>query len=141
MKIQSISDIITNSSSETYVVLKDDSVDIVKNIINSILSLAGSEYHWNDFFEIEEIIDDKDWAIELYKRENWDEEFGTFVEPDYEDLIEFVHILNNRNWYDNDRPLLETSLSITPIRPESEKAAKLLKQLNYLFDFQERYNG
>lgn len=141
IKIQSLSDIITNSSSETYIVLKYDSVNAVKEIIDSILALAGSNRHWNDFFEIKEIIDDKNWAIELYKEKNWDEEFGTFEEPEYDELIEFVHNLNECNWYDSDEPILDTSLSITPINPESEKAAKLLKQLNNLFDFQERYNG
>lgn len=54
VKIQSFSDIITNSSSEVYICLSYNGVEIFKEIINSILKIAGSDKECDDYFDIEE---------------------------------------------------------------------------------------
>lgn len=50
MKIQSYTDIITNSSSEVFV--RADDADSVKRIIDAVLAAANSDYTCDDLFEI-----------------------------------------------------------------------------------------
>ena len=143
IKIQSISDLITNSSSEIYMILQEDSIEYVKKIIDSILDLAGHGFHWDDFFKIEEEFDE-DYARDLYWN-NWDkeehEEGEELKEPSREELLEFVHELNEENWDSGEGSLIETRLAFVAIDPDAKKSAMLLHKLKDLFDLQERYDG
>lgn len=66
IKIQSVSDVITNSSTEIYVEATEYTLDGIKNIVNSILKSVNSEYTADDLFEFSlEDIDDNDYP---YKR-------------------------------------------------------------------------
>lgn len=51
--IHSFSDLITNSSSETYVCATDSTEKCVKDIINSLLKFAGSTQTADDLFEFD----------------------------------------------------------------------------------------
>ena len=139
--IQSISDVITNSSSETYMILQDDSVEGVKKIIDSILDLAGHGFHWNDFFKIYEDFDEN-YALDLYK-DRWDsqehEEGEEYKEPSREELLDFVHDINDENWNSEEGPIIDTWLCFVPIDPDAKESAILLTKLNDLFDAQSRY--
>ena len=57
-KIQSISDLITNSSSECYMYLSYDGISTFIDIINTVLKLAGSDKTCDDLFEIREGYED-----------------------------------------------------------------------------------
>lgn len=63
---QSISDIITNSSSEVFTVYNESSIEAVKTLVNSILKAGGSHYKFDDLFTAELVID-KDSAEEDYE--------------------------------------------------------------------------
>lgn len=63
---QSISDIITNSSSEVFTVYDESSINSVKTLVNSILKAGGSHYKFDDLFTAELVID-KDRAEEDYE--------------------------------------------------------------------------
>lgn len=52
-KVQSISDLITNSSTEAFVVYDEGNVEDIKNLVNSILSLLDSSKTFDDYFTIE----------------------------------------------------------------------------------------
>jgi hypothetical protein len=54
VKIQSISDIITNSSSEVFPIVsyKWGAEDDIERLINAILSAGGSEYTCDDLFDV-----------------------------------------------------------------------------------------
>ena len=139
--IQSLSDIITNSSSETYTILRGDSVESVKKIIDSILDLAGHGFHWDDFFKIEEGFDEDD---ALYRHKcNWEdqehEEGEEYKEPSREELVDFVHDYNEDRWYDGEGSIIETYLTFFPIDPDAKKSATLLHKLNDLFESQTQY--
>lgn len=54
IKVQSFSDIITNSSSEIYMCLSYNGVELFKDIINSVLKIAGSNKECDDYFDIDE---------------------------------------------------------------------------------------
>lgn len=63
---QSISDIITNSSSEVFTIYNESSINSVKTLVNSILKAGGSHYKFDDLFTAELVID-KDRAEEDYE--------------------------------------------------------------------------
>lgn len=143
MKIytQSLSDIITNSSSETYTILQGDSVESVKKIIDSILDLAGHGFHWDDFFKIYEDFDEDD-ALYRYKEE-WNdqehEEGEEYKEPTREELLDFVHDYNSERWDEGEGSIIETYITFLPTDPDSKQAAVLLHKLNDLFESQTQY--
>lgn len=53
IKIQSVSDVITNSSTEIYTVCTEHTLDRLKDIVNSILKIAGSTLTADDLFTFE----------------------------------------------------------------------------------------
>lgn len=54
INIQSVSDLITNSSSEVYLCLSCTAVEDFKDIVNTILKVGGSGKTCDDFFKISE---------------------------------------------------------------------------------------
>ena len=58
IKVQSIVDLITNSSTETFVVLSDNAKTIITDIVDSLLAAGGSKYHFSDLFIYSEEYDD-----------------------------------------------------------------------------------
>lgn len=81
-KIQSISDLITNSSTEVFVVYHESNIEAIKNLVDSILSLLDPSKKFDDYFAIEMEInyDDLNWIFERYYE---DEEY-------YDDIPELV---------------------------------------------------
>lgn len=53
IRVHSFVDIITNSSSEIFVEANQNTVNNVKNLVNSLLALAGSRSTCDDLFELE----------------------------------------------------------------------------------------
>lgn len=53
IKIQSVSDVITNSSTEIYTVCTEYTLDRLKDIVNSILKIADSTLTADDLFTFE----------------------------------------------------------------------------------------
>ena len=52
MKVKSVTNVITNSSSETFLVVNENAIDTVKNFINAILGAAGSEKTCDELFDV-----------------------------------------------------------------------------------------
>ena len=52
MKVKSVTNVITNSSSETFLVVNENAIDTVKNFINAILEAASSEKTCDELFDI-----------------------------------------------------------------------------------------
>lgn len=116
VKIQSISDLITNSSTEAFVVYDKSNMRDIKNLVNSILSLLNPYKTFDDYFTIEMLInyDDLHWIFErYYEDEDFYEEipeFKTYSEMGYEEATKFLKSLplkrveeifdwaNNDNW-------------------------------------------
>lgn len=53
IKLQSVSDVITNSSTEIYTVCTEYTLDRLKDIVNSILEISGSSLKADDLFTFE----------------------------------------------------------------------------------------
>ena len=134
--IQSLSDLITNSSSEVYSILQGDSVESVKRIIDSILALAGHGFHWDDFFKIYEDFDEEDASYR--HKEEWEYEEHSegeeYKEPTREELLAWVHGYNDARSDDGEGSLVDTCITFVPIDPDAKESAILLDKLNYLFD-------
>ena len=59
MKIKSITDVITNSSSECFTYVTEESIDKVKDLINSILLIGGSSKTADELFTIKAKFDER----------------------------------------------------------------------------------
>lgn len=84
VKIQSVSDIITNSSSEVFVIYDQNGIDTIKTLVNSILRLSKSEYSCDDLFDFEFIWDDI--AKEYYNDDGGLEKTGKTLEEYRQDM-------------------------------------------------------
>lgn len=116
-KIQSISDLITNSSTEAFVVYDEGNIRDIKNLVNSILSLLDPSKTFDDYFTIEMLInyDDLQWIFERHyeDEECYDDvpELKGFGEMDNEEAQRFLESLplervkqifdwaNDDDWY------------------------------------------
>lgn len=58
INIQSITDIVTNSSTEVFIRIKETAINTVKELINNLLKISGSTLQADDLFTIEIVYDD-----------------------------------------------------------------------------------
>lgn len=73
IKIQSISDIITNSSSEIFTIYRRKDFENIREIVNELLKLAGSDKTFDDLFELK--ISTTEEAEEDYVNSGSDQDF------------------------------------------------------------------
>jgi hypothetical protein len=90
MKIQSISDIITNSSTEVFVVYDSSNIKSIKDLVNTILSIDG-HYTFDDLFTIK--MNPNDNVVdEMYN--SWEDFFPNDPKPEsLDDYWEFLDAL------------------------------------------------
>lgn len=69
LKVQSVSDIITNSSSEVFMVYDDKCIKNIKELVNAILSINNADVTFDDIFECK-ISFDKERLLENYPEYN-----------------------------------------------------------------------
>lgn len=81
-KIQSVSDLITNSSTEVFVVYSENNIKSIKTLVDSILSLIDPSKTFDDYFTIEMLINYDD-LHGIFERYHEDEEY-------YDDVPELV---------------------------------------------------
>jgi hypothetical protein len=107
IKVQSISDLITNSSTEVFVVYDSTNINSIKRIVDSILAIDSS-YTFDDLFTIKMIVSER--SIDKMYRE-WDNYFPGKTKPDSEeDFINYLDSLSDSEldtvediWANNDR--------------------------------------
>lgn len=125
MKIQSISDVITNSSSEIFPIYRGGDFKAIKELVNELLKLAGSCKTFDDLFEI------KIWATEdaeeEYSKSNSTLSLEEWCLGHDEDIdIEY------------ENPYVE-SYTIIAKTEEAKEAAHKLTNLDNLFEYVETY--
>lgn len=133
MKIQSISDIITNSSTQVFTIVTNDSIESVKRVVNGILELSGCEKRFDDLFIIEPSID-RETALDLYQ----DEKRTTEI-PSDEELKKFAI---NYNWYNYGSLPLVDGIAVIPKDDSSslsKEVAKLIEEIPYIFEHESMY--
>lgn len=143
IKVQSISDLITNSSTEVFVVYDLTNIDSIKNIVNAILAIDSS-YTFDDLFTIKMVV--RDHAISKMYRE-WENYFPGKTKPDSEkDFIDYVDSLSDSEistledvWINNDRSTYYWEYSTfyegyqVNIKEGVEKTDKLQKAIDAIY--------
>ena len=84
IRIKSITDVITNSSSEAYTYVDDDSINKVKELINAIIQVVEGKGTCDGYFDVRFGYSDKNWLKECWMDEHDDEN----REPTEEELYE-----------------------------------------------------
>lgn len=126
VKIQSVSDIITNSSSEVFVIYDQEGIDTIKTIVNSILRLSKSEYSCDDLFDFEFIWDDI--AEEYYNDDGGFKKTGKTLE-EYR-----VDMQNDRLKWGKGAPLIQGFKVIPKLdTSECKEAADILSKIDVIF--------
>ena len=88
VKIQSISDVITNSSTEVFIVYDSSNIDSIKHIIDAILSIDG-HYTFDDLFTIKMNLNDNV-VDEMYN--SWEDFFPNDPKP--ESIDDYWEVIN-----------------------------------------------
>ena len=125
IKIQSISDVITNSSTEVYITYYPSDKDAIINVVNAILAING-DGKFEDYFEFK-WIPNEDFLYEKWK----EDEIEIPLEQWVESLPESFLFSNYERW-DNCYNFIE-GYSITAKDPKNSKAADLLTSLDSIF--------
>lgn len=118
--INSITDVITNSSTSVFVVYDEGNIKTIKELVNSILEISG-EYTFDDLFDIQMIVNEE--AIENF----FDKDKIT-----QEDIDKYQDI-----YWNSDDPYLGQpfeGIKVTPKKDISEKAAKLIERIDDIFN-------
>jgi hypothetical protein len=125
MVIIGFSDIITNSSSEVYCVYDEEGINRIKELVNSILEIAGSDKKFDDLFEISLIPDS-------FLDEDFYDAFNREPENEQE-LLEYALTLDQY-----DRPAFE-GINVVAKNPKDKHAADLISYIDGIFQFREYY--
>ena len=145
MIINSMTDVITNSSTSVFVVYEEHNIDSIKELVNAILAIDGN-YTFDDLFEINLEFDYD--AID-YHLDDLGEEFKEFETTDnWEELINSYdaskkQLLANRLWkcinawssYDSHYKSPYEFIKVTPKKNivEHNKAARLISTIDNIF--------
>lgn len=143
IKIQSFSGIITNSSTEVFMLFHHDNIDAVKNLVTSILQISNPDLKFDDLFEFRFVIDD--YAIEElfedYKNYPFldDREF-----QNYDELSDYLNTLSNFELCEIQREFDDgrwdsglrffCGINIIPKDEKAAEAARLISGITDIFD-------
>ena len=123
LKIQSVSDIITNSSTEVFMVYDDNALKQIKELVNAMLSLnENNKYTFDDLFIIEAYLDT-------------DEFLGEY--PEYkgltdEQLLQKAYEIDEENYCDG-YPYV-SGYTVVAKDPKNDEIAKKLSKLDKIFE-------
>lgn len=145
MIINSMTDVITNSSTSVFVVYAEHNIDSIKELVNSILAIDG-RYTFDDLFNISLEFDYD--VIEHYSEELSDE-FSEFTQDNanYEEILmsfdkekksrladELWDLINYDYDYYNKSPYEYIEVTVKKDSPQVEKAAELISNIDRIFD-------
>lgn len=137
MKIIGYSDVITNSSSETFIWYTREGINQIKDIVNSILKLGGSDKTFDDYFTINLDVD-----LEEVKEKCKipEEEFKKMSIEEIENIAMYNQP-SDPGWYDdNTTPTIE-GVCIKAKDPNNQDIARLLMNIDNIFDKETFFNG
>ena len=145
MEIKSITNVITNSSSEAFLLVNSDSIDKTRELINTILRVAGSTKTCDDLFDITPKVNE--YRAEWYWNSQWqneclNEKFAgqteivlgrdntTITEQEKADFIckKALEHEDNRGYDYEERPLID-GIKITPKSGVDDKGLDLINDI------------
>jgi hypothetical protein len=139
--VHSFVDLITNSSSEVYVMASKGTIQSIKDIVNHLLAAGHSTLNADDLFEfdlctrVSTFDSTPPKGYEGYSKEITEKEFAALkAQGEFADDAAF------EKEYDGDS-YQEMSVRVTAKDPSNEKIAALLSNLEGLFQLEASYNG
>lgn len=147
--IQSISDIITNSSTEVYTIYTKNDIKTIKSIVDALLSVNG-DLTFDDLFDIKLFINDSVFeylwedSSELQQEYPNSEDFYKYLETceNQKDLDRFEDLWYDTRWdcyssfYDGYSVTLKPGIEKTE---KLEQAIKAIHTLDSIFDHEVSY--
>lgn len=124
-KIQSISDVITNSSTEVYITYYPCDKDAIINIVNAILAINGGG-KFEDYFEFKWI------PNEDFLYDKWEEDGIKIPFEEWVKSLPESYLFSDYERWDDCRNFID-GYSITAKDPKNSKAADLLTGLDSIF--------
>lgn len=91
IKIQSVVDLITNSSTETFTILNGNAERIIRDIVDALLASAGSALTFSDLFVFDTKFSDK-WEDAYY------DYIRDFIKDGYDDYAKSLEKLYTDGW-------------------------------------------
>ncbi len=131
-KIQSISDVITNSSTEVYITYYSCDKETIINLVNSILAINGEE-KFEDYFDFK-WIPNEDFLYNKWKEDEIKIPFEEWLKTLSED-----NLFDDYETWNTVRNFVE-GYKITAKDPKNEQAAQLLSTLDSIFTTEVSYD-
>jgi len=143
LKIHSMVDVITNSSSVTYVTARDNSISKIKELVNNLLVFSESDKKADDLFDFKLSIDEE--RLEELRKDRLCDDYGW---EEAEDIYEEIQSKKREEpeWWDTcyeDKENIDTYIRVTAKVNDKnvEQCAKILSSLNELFSYESSYDG
>jgi ABC-type uncharacterized transport system ATPase subunit len=145
MRINSITDVITNSSTSVFVVYAEHNIDSIKELVNSILAIEG-KYTFDDLFDIElelnyytieNFLDDlSDEFNELKENNDWDPIIKGYSPEKKKALVDELWDLINNSYSDSYHKSPYAGIKITPKKDivNLADAARIISRIDGIFD-------
>ena len=131
MKILSISDVITNSSSEVFTYYTQGSLDTVKELVNAILKAGGSDKTCDDLFEMN-LTFDEEFCKERLEELNGEREYSK------EEMLQFAKDYDD-GLYAEDCHIID-GFEVIPKDPKDRETANIISGIPFIFDTEVVYN-
>ena len=138
IKIQSMTDVITNSSTSVFCVYEPQNIKTIKNLVNSILAISG-EYTFDDLFDIRFSynFDSIDYFLKEEKGIPYREQNSFMESLTKEDFNRVLKEASESEGYTFEESDFYNGIVVT-VKPEidsekAEKAAKLISQIDSIF--------
>ena len=121
MKVIGFSDVITNSSSEVFVMYDREGVESMKKLVNSILECAGSTETFDTLFDVD--FEYSEYYIRRNENMTKEEMYNRAIED---------------NWNGEGVPSI-VGIKVTPKDEKNAKTAELLSNIDNIFESESRY--
>lgn len=145
MRINSITDVITNSSTSVFVVYAEHNINSIKELVNSILAIEG-KYTFDDLFDIElelnyytieNFLDDlSDEFNELKENNDWDPIIKGYSPEKKKALIDELWDLIEVSYSNSYHKSPYEGIRITPKKDIANlaDAARIISRIDEIFD-------
>ena len=121
IRIKSITDVITNSSTEVYTYFDEDGLEKIKEIVNTIILVSEGHGTFDGYFEIGFVLAPGEDEVIKYLCENEEK-------PVPDDLLGFALEWNRETWKKKDKDVINLLPIIRAKSPEHETQAERLTE-------------
>lgn len=153
INIQSTSDVITNSSTEVYLMLTTNALSTLKDAVTAVIKCIDPSKSFDDYFEVSKDYYGQEysygdylceyhpkaydlwWDLDAFKGENFKVSEVTIriVQEEFDRIIKECNLLSYKDFCNNQEGYVETRFNVTAKQEQFNSAAKALNKINDLF--------